>query len=224
MPKGGPTGVIKDDEFQAALLEYAMKRTNRDLPYICNRVALNVAFKGAAITPVALRSKIEALAHREWWPAFVAKTIAHRKDYSKGIRGVRVGRRRIKAGTAKGNRYYTRAQARVISRALIKARVRKVTYLKSSWRPIIDKLKKLKLGLWTPGALKGVKRFKRKPSEVVAAAPGPRVATLLYWNKTQGRLIEPTLAQALRDAAKDMRQFIAGQYRKTAKEHVPKVR
>lgn len=202
-------------DFNAALIEY-WAQTKKDLAYVTNRQALNVAIKAYQSTPIADESKIRALDKRSWWPKFVAKTIGKRASGGR----VKVGKRRFSIGGKRAAGSYTRAQARRISEGLILARLKRVRFIKAGWAPAIKILSALKMRMKASTA--DTRKIRRPAGDAVVAIPGATPMAMII-NKSAGatKVATTALQKAFNLAAADMRQYLRDSMLPTAKKHAP---
>jgi len=219
-------------EFNQALFEYWVA-TKKDLAYVVNRQALNVAIKAFQHTPLATASSIIAVTKKPWWPKFVAKSIMSRR---KGRR-VKVGKKVFRLRSARdvkreGGVNYTRDQARQISAAIINARVKKIKFIAGGWIPAIKKLKQAKLRARFGGETvtddAGIpihKFVKTAYGNANVAFPGARpVATIINRTAASVKVGSFALQKAFDLAAKDMRKYIREKFLPTAKKFAPNSR
>ena len=184
-------------EFQKALNEY-YKQTEKDLSYVINRSALNVALKAAAATTPAERSSITGLVNQAWWPRYVAKRLAKKN---------------------KGK--FTKAQARTESRKIIQARIRTTGWLKAGWIPAIRVLSALKLRASGIGsAMRGAGKIKSPRGEVRPARDGFNptavIANASATNQKALGRVTAALQSAFNLAAADMMKYLKERGQQTA--------
>ena len=197
-------------EFERELLRY-WAHTQKDLAYVVNRQALNVAIKAGQQTPLADKQDILDLPRHEWWPKFVAKKL-------KSARGVRLKGRKGKRGRII-QRNYTIPDARKASKQLVRNRLKRVGYIRSGWAGVI---KSLALQKWIAKVrtIPGTRGFKKPEGYAIGARPGPSPVALIV-NEAKGAPIVGTsaLARAIGLAAADMRQYINERMGGTAKKY-----
>ncbi|HWN09766.1 MAG TPA: hypothetical protein VNO50_10945 [Pyrinomonadaceae bacterium] len=197
------TTTLDTREFDASLAQY-LDVTQKDMDYVCNRAALNVAIKAGQATPLADSSDIDALPQKPWWPKYVAKRISGR--------GVTLGgkkKKHIKGG-------YTRAEARKVSAKLVSNRKKRRGYMRSGWVPAIRILSVRKLQA-LQRSLSGTAGIRNPPGDAIPAQPGwDVVATIINKAKGANIVASAALQTAVDLAALDMRQYIAEKMQPTA--------
>jgi len=208
MPK---TGIKLDTkEFQAALLQYA-QHSKRDMAFIVNKRAMNVAFIALKKTPSATPAKIERNLRKKMAgngrkgagrPPLAALLIAH---------GQKFGGRTIKPSPG----LYGQAMADRI-KWFISVRKRSRGYVKSGWLKVVRDFER-KLGGRAKRQPRNVQDFARLPGEGKAARPGINpTAEVVNHAQAARRIAKGPLQAALSADAADMRKFTAKRMQKTA--------
>jgi len=192
-------------EFNRAIEEY-LDATKKDLAYVCNRQAVNVAIKAKQNTPLADPDAIEAVGRRAWWPKYISKRLGKTS---------KAGKRK-----AKGRTGFTRAMARRASRSYLASRKRRRGFIAAGWKRAIAILAAHKEALKTGLPLIAEGRAGRiydPPGDAIPAIPGEVVfAEIINRAKAARPVAGIALQQGIYDAGEDMLTYIREQMQPTA--------
>jgi len=201
-------------EFDKALAEYAAV-SQKDWTDVVNRQALNVAIHAVKRVPKATRAEIRAATQGQvWWPKLIAKTLKKKSG------GPKQTRRRSKTGQRRNyERYYTQAQARAMSRRILRSRYRGISFLKSGFVHLLRDL----------GGSAAGKTFRGSRGRARKAVPGgkPEAWLQMWWrtrNEKSRRQVERLALRPLQDAIHyvarvDMPKYIAKKMRERARRY-----
>lgn len=207
------TGIAIDTrEFEAALKFY-VQHSKRDLAYIVNKRAINVAFLAMRKTPSARAAKIERDLRKRI-------AVPGRKGKGKPPLAALM----INAGSDKLGKnpppkgLYGDAMAEAI-REVARKRQRTRAYIKSGWLKSIRDLEKAVPGR-TKRQPRNVQDFARQAGEGRPAKPGinPTAQVISHAQGAQ-RIAGPALQKALNADAADMRKFTERRLQKTANRY-----
>ena len=202
---------IDTREFEAALKKYIMV-SKRDLAYIVNKRALNVAFHAIRETPKARKGAIrrELLA-------------PSRESPSAPIAALIINRRLGKAQAEFVNQYNQKSQQlrglhgaemRAAIQKLIKKRQNTIGYIRSGWLKAIHVLKRVTKDSKRPPR---VNVFGRVEGDVRPAKSGINpTAVIINSTRAAVKIGAAGLAKAIALDAADMREFTAKRLQKTA--------
>lgn len=206
------TGIrIDSSEFRSALKLY-LKASSRDLPYIINKRAINIAFIAMRKTPSASGKRIaQNLLKKISVPGKKGKNRPPRAALLIASGSEKSG---LKRKPVPG--LYGSAMSEAI-RDLIDRRQRTRGYIKSGFLKSIRDLEKR-----SPGRAKrkprNVQDFSRLPGAGVAAKPGFNpTAEILNYASNSAKVAGPALQAAVNADARDMKQFAEKRMAKTAK-------
>lgn len=211
MPK---TGIdIDTREFQAALKQY-IRHSKRDLAFIVNKRAINVAFIALRKTPTATGKRIERDLRKRI-------SVAGRKGRGRPPRAALIiasGSEHAGPGGKPTPGLYGQEMANRIKR-FVASRQRSRGYVKSGWLKSIRDLERR-----TPGRAKrkprNVQDFKRLPGEGRAARQGINPTAEVINHATDALKIgKRPLQEALNADAADMRRFTAKRMQKAADKY-----
>ncbi len=214
---------IDTSQMFRAIAEYR-GATHKDWGEIVNRAAVNVALRTAQGTKKADASAIRDLENQPWWPRFIAKYFRDRgHTFVKTSSAKKFGGSKSNKSTVrhfvKGSSY-TVAEARALSRRIIAARVRGITFIRSGWIPAIRLLAPFaKVHLRVTDA-------KQRGSDKGGATPA-KVAinpTAYIFNSVKGAgIVGPAALQsAVSFVAKDMIEYARKKMIETARRHSAK--
>jgi hypothetical protein len=169
-----------------------------------NEMGAITAVRAAKGTPIADEQKIRSLPEREWWPKFVAKKL-------RKIKGVATGQ------TSSGRpRYFSRAEARSLSRSIVKRRLARRGSVRAGWRRPIEALPHQ--GMEHVDLPNG-RNFKRQ-GDATPAHPGIESVCIIA-NDARGadRIGQRALDRALQDTEKDAPAIAAKHLEKKLKKY-----
>jgi len=202
-----------------ALTEY-QAATKKDFTEVVNRAAMNTAFRAAQFTKKADKSSIQALENQPWWPRYIAKyfrekghTFVKTSSAKKFGPGKSTIRRFVKGSS------YTKAEARALSRRIIGARVRAISFIRSGWIPAIRILAPFaKVQLRVDAKQRGQAKGDAKPAKV-SINPTAHISNSV---KGSGKIGGAALQQAIDFVAKDMIEYARKKMIETARRHSAK--
>ncbi len=180
---------VDDREFQAALTEY-MAVTKRELPVVLNKIGADVAFRAYRLSERADAGAIRSLPQRDWWVKLIST--------------------RMPVGKLKKKAY--QAEARALSRKLIRNRARRVGYLASAFIKAAKALQRKGPGSEYGQSMKGTSGT---ASPATANQENPRVDLTMQWglvNAAKHVKVEEkagkAIAVAMAEKITDMKVYI----------------
>ena len=213
---GQVTFSLDDTEFREAMLEY-IQVSSKDGAFAMNRTMNNLGIFGFHQAKVAQDAEIMRVETLEWWPRYVAKTLANKYPAKAVIKNeVKVNKDKsgFKVYKRVYMRHYTREKARKASASIIRKRSLAVGFVRFFFATLSRSMRAVTPGLKTPPS----KTFRGFEVTVKSATmQDPSVtARVEYSYRSRGEVAVKKAEALLRDildAARplliaDMREYI----------------